>query len=232
MLKLESYTRFYGYKKILEIPFFELKKNEIVCILGPNGAGKTTFLEGILSHNRQGNTKIYYNNEMIEGMEKHYQFLRNISYLGHEIGLFLDLSLWENLQYFAELYSIQFKPEKMSKILKQWELFHRKDDEVRTFSRGMKQKSALIRTMLTEPQILLLDEPLTGLDSRGKTFLIQFLKDFKQNGSVILITHDDEIFFDIVDRFVFLFKGKLIADIPNQKFFEKKQEILNIIYSS
>lgn len=220
MLKLQNFSRYYGYKQVLFDVNLELKEKEILCIFGPNGAGKTTLLEGILSHTRTGNSKLFYKEKEIKTIEEHYEFLKDVSYLGHEPGLFYDLTLWENLQFFLSLYAPAKKDTwqtgEIIEYLKKIQLHHRRNDEVRFFSRGMKQRAGLIRCIITNPKILLLDEPLTGLDQQGKEFLIAYLAEFKQKGSAIVITHDLIPFLDVADTFIHLNQGR-IQDIYTQE---------------
>jgi ABC-type multidrug transport system ATPase subunit len=234
MLRLIEYSRYYGYKKVLDNIDFELHRNQIVCLLGPNGAGKTTFLEGILSHNRQGRTKFYYHSKEIHTLKDHYDFLKNVSYLGHEPGIFLDLTLIENLYYLLELYKPVkenlYTKEEILDLIYQIGLYERRNDLVRNYSRGMKQRAGLLRSIITKPELLLLDEPITGLDIQGKEFLVQFLESFKKNASCIIVTHDEEIFSSIADRYVYLFKGKIIADVCKEKYNQtSKRKIQELI---
>ncbi|MCS7205747.1 MAG: ABC transporter ATP-binding protein [Leptospiraceae bacterium] len=234
MLKLQNFSRYYGSRQVLFNLHLELQSNEILCVLGPNGAGKTTLLEGILSHHRMGESKIFFEGKEIRTLSEHYEFLQHVSYLGHEPGLFLDFNLLENLQYFLSLYQPKKKDvldwNQIEFYLKEIQLYSRRFEEVRNYSRGMRQRAGLIRCLITNPKILLLDEPLTGMDFQGQKFLLEFLKDFKKRGSVIVVTHDDEAFEEVADRFIALKKGRIIADIPRKKYTtsakEKLQELL------
>ncbi len=212
MLRLQNFSRYYGHKKIIKNINLEVKENEILCILGPNGAGKTTLLEGILSHYRQENSKLFFYGKEIQTLQEHYLYLQEVSYLGHEPGLFLDLTLEENINFFIDLY--KFKKEVLSffeieELLHKTQLYHRKKDLIKNFSRGMKQRAGLIRCILSKPKLLLLDEPLTGLDEDSKHFLLDFLVEFKKTGSCLLVTHDFSFFKNIVDRTIYLNFGKI-----------------------
>jgi len=109
-------------------------------------------------------------------------------------------------------------------------LYERRNDLVRNYSRGMKQRAGLLRSIITKPELLLLDEPITGLDIQGKEFLVQFLESFKKNASCIIVTHDEEIFSSIADRYVYLFQGKIIADVCKEKYNQtSKRKIQELI---
>jgi heme exporter protein A len=238
MLKLIDYSRYYGLKQVLFDIDFELQENEIVCFLGPNGAGKTTFLEGILSHHRQGNTKIFYHSKEIQTINEHYKFLIEVSYLGHEPGLFLDLTLMENLQYVIELYEpikpVLYSFEEILQLIDQIGLYNRRNELLRNYSRGMRQRAGLLRSIITKPKLLLLDEPITGLDKKGKDFLLEFLNFYKKYGSCIIVTHEEEIFHPVADRYIYLHKGRIIGDIPKERYNqlakEKIQQLINQLF--
>lgn len=235
MLKLENFSRNYGVKEVLKNIFLELKEHEVICILGPNGAGKTTLLEGILSHHRYKKSKIYYYGKELRTIEEHYEFLIDVSYLGHEPGLFYDISLIENLRYILNLY--KFK----KKDLKSWDevmfliekigLYYRKNEPIRNFSRGMKQRAGLLRCMITNPKIFLFDEPMTGLDTDGKKFLIECIQSHKNQSSFIIVSHDDEVFNSVVDRYIFINHGEIIANISKDRYnADVKKKIHDLLF--
>lgn len=210
MLRLENFSRYYGYKKVIKNIELEIKENEILCILGPNGAGKTTLLEGMLSHYRQENSKLFFLGKEIKTLREHYEYLQYVSYLGHEPGLFLDLTLEENIQFFLDLYKYKKKVLSYTEIeglLHKLYLYDRKNDFIKNFSRGMKQRAGILRCFLSKPKLLLLDEPLTGLDENSKLFLLELLSEFKKTGSCIVVTHDSIFFKKIVDRSIYLNAG-------------------------
>ncbi len=236
MLRLENFSRNYGVKEVIKNLSFELKENEVVCILGPNGAGKTTLLEGIISHHRFYDSKIFYYEKELKTFEDHYQFLMDVSYLGHEPGLFYDISLIENLRYILDLYKTR------KKNLKNWDeilhlidrvgLYHRKNEPLRNFSRGMKQRAGLLRSIITNPKLMLLDEPLTGLDIKGKEFLLEYIQSNKNHSAFLIVTHDDDIFKSVADRYVFMHHGEIIADIVKHKYnLNTKQKIQDLMLS-
>ncbi len=82
----------------------------------------------------------------------------------------------------------------------------------------MKQRAGLLRCIITKPKILLLDEPTTSLDQKGKDFLMEFLQEFKKQGSSLIVTHEDNIFYTVTNKFVFLNQGKIMAEIPKEKY--------------
>lgn len=139
-------------------------------LIGENGVGKSTLLKLIFSKH------------------KNFEFKKNISisYLGHSLGLYTSLTLKENLEFFSKL--ANFKNS--SQIHYYLEVFNLKKnylDPIHTFSEGMKKKSSIIRSLLFQPQLWLLDEPFNGLDQKSSLVLKEILKEFK--GSILLVTH-------------------------------------------
>ncbi|KWV23351.1 ABC transporter ATP-binding protein [Leptospira interrogans] len=174
-----------GKKKILKQVSFSIFRGEISLLRGDNGAGKTTLLRAILNHDRHKNCFTFQNR--LSAVK--------ISYLGHELGLYTSLSLEENLRYFLPIAKIQYSKEKVETLLRAFQLWTRRLDPIFTFSRGMKQKAALVRTLLTGGDLILLDEPFTALDRSGLETAIRLLNEYSQNSAVLMVTHDPGISF-------------------------------------
>ena len=165
ILKIKDLSRYYGYRRALKDFTFSLNEGECVCIQGPNGAGKTTLLSALISRNPPDQGHFFYNGNEINSLEDRKSYLADTAYLGHDTGLFYDLSALENLMFFSSLYESDYTtPEHLEKIemlLRKCNLNQRKHDPVRSYSRGMKQRLALARTFLYDPEIVIMDEPLT-----------------------------------------------------------------------
>ncbi|EKR26877.1 hydrolase, P-loop-like family protein [Leptospira interrogans serovar Bataviae str. L1111] len=172
-----------GKKKILKQVSFSLFRGEIVLLKGDNGAGKTTLLRAILNYDRHKDCILFSD------------LNSKISYLGHELGLYTSLSLEENLRYFLSIAKIQYSKEKVETLLRAFQLWTRRLDPIFTFSRGMKQKTALVRTLLTGGDLILLDEPFTALDRSGLETAIRLLNEYSQNSAILMVTHDPGISF-------------------------------------
>ncbi|EMJ91902.1 ABC transporter ATP-binding protein [Leptospira alstonii] len=191
-----------GKKRILKQISFSLFRGELALLRGDNGAGKSTLLRAILNH------------------EHHKDFFTfsepqtpRISYLGHELGLYTSLSLEENLRYFLSIAKTEYPKEKLETLLRSFKLWSRKEDPIFTFSRGMKQKSALVRALLTGGELILLDEPFTALDRSGLETAIRLLEDFSQNSAVLMVTHDPGIPFSRGTKTLTLKEGNLETSV-------------------
>ncbi|WCL51122.1 ABC transporter ATP-binding protein [Leptospira sp. GIMC2001] len=176
-----------GAKVVLKNVNFALKKGEAHALRGDNGVGKSTILKILLNYshfpnevrwNQTGNTSI--------------QTKNLISFLGHELGLYSSLSLEENLRFF---YNISLSPFPWSTILDwvhRFNLHRRLDDPIFSFSRGMKQKAALIRTLLSRSELILLDEPFTGLDETSYRNVLELLQEILKDSTIFAVIHGME----------------------------------------
>jgi|GEM_PF-4224009 len=145
-----------------------------LCLLeGKNGAGKSTLLRSILD----GHPSICVN-------------ATGISFLGHDLGLYGSLTVKENIDFFCN----EFSKEGISDIeeaLKKWGLWTRRDFPVSALSRGLKQRTAILRSFFTKANIIMLDEPVTGLDSEGKDLFFDQVKRLSNNNLILVVMHDD-----------------------------------------
>ncbi|MCG6169066.1 ABC transporter ATP-binding protein [Leptospira sanjuanensis] len=137
------------------------------------------------------------------------QKIPRISYLGHELGLYTSLSLEENLRYFLSIARIEFPKEKVESLLRSFKLWSRREDPIFTFSRGMKQKAALVRALLTGADLILLDEPFTALDRSGLETAIRLLEEHSKNAAVLMVTHDPGIPFSRATKTLTIREGNL-----------------------
>lgn len=234
LFQLENYSRNYGHhRSVLTGINISIDVGQIVCVMGPNGAGKTSLIEAILSHHRPTDAYLYYKDSQISNLTSHQAFTSQCGYIGHEPGLIYDLTALENLEYFADFHCV--KPPSRSHLIQLLDkvgLANRSNDRARTFSRGMRQRLSIARSLVHSPSLLLYDEPLTGLDTNGIQLLVALLQQFKtNNSSALIVTHDDRPFQSIADRYLFIKAGQLIADIDASRYNQKSklavQELIN-----
>jgi heme exporter protein A len=191
-----------GLTTILRDIHFELKRGEVLAILGPNGAGKSTILKLIAGlYKLDGKCVILGSEKRTPDTKK------QIGYLGHETFLYDKLTARENLEFFAELYG---SPVSVDSLLTSFQLNDVKNQLVQAFSRGMKQRLALTRAMLASPELLLLDEPFTGLDINASVLLEAIVAEQKNKTAIVLTTHELHRAYEIADRFLILKNGRQI----------------------
>lgn len=199
-----------GVGLILKNIQFDLKEGQTLAVLGPNGAGKSSLLKciaGLLHCSGQA--------EILGGnLRSNPDLKRQVGYLAHETFLYQKLTARENLLFFAQLYRLSVD---IHSTLSEYSLSEVADQMVETFSRGMKQRLALARTLLNDPKLLLLDEPFTGLDQEATKLLMNKLQDFKRRGATIVFaTHELDRAEQMSDYSLILKNGRQVFFGPNE----------------
>ena len=237
LLEVRDLVRHYGYRRILDRVSLKLNAGEVVLVLGPNGAGKSSLLGALTSRLPPESGELFFQGRSTGQASRRRLYLGRGTHVGHEPGLFLDLTARENLRFFLGL--SRRAPtvadyERCDQLLARAGLESRKNDPVRQFSRGMQQRLALCRAFLSDPAIVLLDEPLTGLDREGCRFLADRIRKLSESGAAFLITtHSEEFFRNLAQRIVCLRDGRLIADIAIERWNEQSRKHLeSLLYDS
>ena len=208
-LTIDDVSRYYGRRRALSHVSFGLQPGELVGLLGPNGAGKSTLLGVLAALIRPSSGRVIYGN--YSGSRSTSALRESIGFLSHDLQLYAELTARENLEFFAGLYGLDNPPERATSALSRAGLGRRENDVVDSYSRGMRQKLALERTLLHDPRLILLDEPFTGLDEMATVALTDRLLDLKKSGCMVLVaTHDLDIAEGFVDRSVMLRNGKMV----------------------
>jgi heme exporter protein A len=184
---------------------------ECVALLGANGAGKTTLLRVLAMLLRPSGGRLRLFGE--DASARPASALRRIGYVGHESACYGDLTAIENLAFYAELYGIAGAAKRVDELVAWTELGRSARRPVRTFSRGMTQRLALARALLHRPELLLLDEPFTGLDPHATALLDSLLADLRAAGhAIVLSTHDVPRAAALASRVVMLHRGRIDWD--------------------
>lgn len=214
MIETKALVKTIGDKMILRGINLSIKKGETVAILGPNGAGKSTVLKilGGLIKLTSGEVKI----NGLDLKKDSYDSKRKIGFLAHNSFLYDHLTPLENLKFFGKLYGVVNIEERAKKLIDEVGLSVFTHDPVQSFSRGMIQRIAIARAIIHEPEILLFDEPHTGLDQQAIKILNDVIIRMKQEGSTILmVTHDFGQAIETCDRFIIIKNGKVVGDLEN-----------------
>ena len=185
-LDIEGVFKYYGDFAALRDIGLRVEPGSTVALLGRNGAGKTTLLRIIagLSKPSEGYVRIFGSNVRDDSAR------RRIGVLGHGISLYEELSAFENLTIFAKLYGLERPRESAGQWLERTGLDRVRDGLVREFSRGMRQRLAVARAFIHDPEVLLFDEPFTALDDRAIAVLQNLLSDAHDRGrTIIMSTH-------------------------------------------
>jgi len=213
LLEGRGVEKWYGPHPAVRPLDFRLQSGEFLTLFGPNGAGKTTLLRMLAGALHPTNGEIRVAGERIDRAEHGWR--RRIGVLSHQTFLYGRLSAAENLRFYGRLYGVQRLPEEIELRLVEVGLWERRDDAVQGFSRGMQQRLALARTLLHRPDLVLLDEPYTGLDPHAARMLrgvLETLRDGQR--TVVLVTHNLSQGLELADRVVVQVAGRWVSDEP------------------
>lgn len=186
-----------------------IQKGEVFGMLGPNGAGKTTTIRMLTSLIKPTSGEI-----TVAGFQvgKDNDLIRkNVGFLTESPGMYMQLSAEKNLSFFAVMYEIEDISGQVEKYLRMLNLWNRRHETVGTFSKGMRQKLAIARALLHEPQVLFLDEPTSGLDPQATLVVRDFIIDLKNEGRTLIIcTHNLDEAERLCDK-IGILKTRLLA---------------------
>ena len=214
LLEARGITKRFGYMPVLRGVDLRLWNGELVLLLGPNGAGKTTFTRVAATLTRPSGGGLLLDGSPV-GSKGRENLRRRLGYLSHQTFLYGHLTASENLEFFGGLYDVGDCSGKIPALLEQVGLFRAATRRAGTFSRGMQQRLSLARVLLTEPALLILDEPYTGLDPQGTETLTSVLAGLKaDHRALLLVTHELEACLPIADRLAVMVKGRIVLDEP------------------
>ena len=212
MIEIKNVSKSYKKgKKVIDNINLEIRDGEIFGFLGPNGAGKTTTIKmitGILDID-EGNILIDGNSIKTNPLEAKKRF----GLVPDNPDIFIKLKGIEYLNFIADIYKIseEERIEKIKNLSKQFEMENVLNNKIQSYSHGMRQKIVIMATLLHDPQNLILDEPMTGLDPRSSFDLKRIMREHtKQNKSVFFSTHILEVAERLCDRVGIINRGKLV----------------------
>lgn len=209
MIEVKKLVKRFGLKTILKGLDFTVQPGEFVALLGPNGAGKTTFLRILASLSRPslGSVKVAGYSLPNDSAKVR----ARLGVVSHMPLLYPDLTAEENLEFYAQMYGINHQL-RVTEVLQMVGLEPRRRDLVRTFSRGMQQRLAIGRAILHDPEVVLFDEPYTGLDQDASEMLDDVLRTVAAKGrTVVMTSHDLARAEDLATRFDVLSRGVIAA---------------------
>jgi heme exporter protein A len=212
MIEVRKLVKRFGLKTVLRGLDFQVQEGEFVALLGPNGAGKTTFLRILASLSRPSLGEIRIAGYALPAQAAAVR--RQLGVVSHMPLLYGDLTAEENLRFFGRMYDVQQLDQRISEVLELVGLAARRRDLVRTFSRGMQQRLAIGRAVLHDPEVMLFDEPHTGLDQDACDMLDKVLRDVAARGrTVVMTSHDLARVEDLASRFDVLSRGVIAASV-------------------
>lgn len=205
-LEIDAVWKYFGDFPALRDIGFKIQAGSVVALLGRNGAGKTTLLRILagLAKPSKGSVKIH-GSEVREEPTR-----RRIGVLGHGISLYDELTATENLVLFGKLYGLDDAAKRAHQWLERTGLERVRDGLVREFSRGMRQRLAVARTFIHDPEVLLFDEPFTSLDDRAIAVLQSLIAEAQKRGATIVMsTHQLREAIELATHIALIKKGQL-----------------------
>ncbi|WP_009631091.1 ABC transporter ATP-binding protein [Synechocystis sp. PCC 7509] len=168
----------------------EIAVGEVYGLIGPNGAGKTTLIRMLAAAEEPTVGEIYINGEVLSLDQSNPIIKRHLGYLPDDFPLYNDLSVWDYLDYFARLYLLKNprRRQRLNEVLELVQLTYKRNSQISSLSRGMKQRLSLARTIIHEPILLLLDEPVSGLDPIARQQFREIIKALQEARMTILIS--------------------------------------------
>jgi heme exporter protein A len=215
-IEVKKLVKRFGLKTVLRGMDFRVETGEFVALLGPNGAGKTTFLRILASLSRPSMGEVRIAGYRLP--EQAAAVRRTLGVVSHQPLLYGDLTAEENLIFYGRMYGVPDLDQRVDEALAMVDLIPRRRDLVRTFSRGMQQRLAIGRAVLHDPEVMLFDEPHTGLDQDACAMLDHVLREVAARGrTVVMTSHDLARAADLASRFDVLSRGVIVASIPSSE---------------
>ncbi len=209
LLQLEGLRRAYGQITALDDLSFEVPSGQVVGFLGPNGAGKTTTMRAIFGLTDLDAGRVLWNGTPVTQMER-----RRFGYMPEERGLYPGMHVGEQVEYLGRLHGLS--PSSATQATTTWlerlDIADRRDAKVETLSHGNQQRVQLAAALVHDPELLVLDEPLSGLDPTGIEAIGRVLVDQARAGCCVLISsHQLDLVEDLCDRVTIIDHGRLVA---------------------
>ncbi len=207
ILKANQLTKTFGNVKALDHCDLEIRKGEIFGYLGPSGAGKTTTIKLLTGqlHSDAGEVTVLGKNPFSPEIRQQIGIMSDMS------GLYEKMTVYENLDIFADIYGVKNKKKKIKETLEAVDLYDNRKKKVEKLSRGMKQRLVFARTILHNPRLLFLDEPTANLDPATADEIRELITKLNRNGTtVFLTTHNMEEADELCHRIALLNKGHIV----------------------
>ena len=207
-IKVENISKVYGSQKALHEVSFEIQKGEIVGFLGPNGAGKSTLMKILTGYIPQtsGNAKIC----ELSVSENSLEAKSKIGYLPEHNPLYLDMYVREYLEFVANIYGVSH--DRIDLMIEKTGLQKEKHKLIGSLSKGYRQRVGLTQALIHDPEVLILDEPTTGLDPNQLVEIRRLIKEVGKEKTVMLSTHIMQEVEAICDRVIIINKGEIVAN--------------------
>jgi len=207
---INKVNKFYGKQQALTDVSFSLNKGEIVGFLGPNGAGKSTLMKIITCYLEQDSGKVQVCD--LDTVEQNLKVKEKIGYLPENNPLYTDMYIKEYLTFVGRIYKVENLNNRITEIIQQTGLTNEQSKKIGELSKGFKQRVGLAAAFIHNPEILILDEPTTGLDPNQLVEIRNLIKEVGENKTVLLSTHIMQEVDKMCNRVIIINKGKIVDD--------------------
>lgn len=224
-IEVQNISKSYGAQKALDNVSFSVKKGEIVGFLGPNGAGKSTLMKILTTYINADEGKASVNGNDVSENQKAVQ--QSVGYLPEHNPLYLDLYVREYLEFNADVYKVA--KSRIEEVIQLTGLTSESHKKIGQLSKGYRQRVGLATALLHNPDVLILDEPTTGLDPNQLVEIRNVIKNVGKNKTVFLSTHIMQEVEAICDRVIIINNGKIVTDKKLDKLVsEIKEQIIEV----
>jgi len=223
-ISVENVSKFYGDQKALDTVNFSINKGEIVGFLGPNGAGKSTLMKILTGYLSASEGIASVNNVLISDDLKAVQ--RSVGYLPEHNPLYTEMYVREYLSFNASIFKI--KKSRIEEVIEMTGLLPEANKKIEQLSKGYRQRVGLAAALLHDPEVLILDEPTTGLDPNQLTEIRNLILKVGKEKTVFLSTHIMQEVEAICDRVIIIDKGVIVADKKMKELQEQKEQIIQV----
>ena len=205
---VQNISKYYGKQKALNNISFDIKKGEIVGFLGPNGAGKSTLMKILTTYIASSEGEALVNDFDVTKKQKNVQ--QSVGYLPEHNPLYLDMYIKEYLDFNANIYNVN--KERINEVIELTGLKHEAHKKISQLSKGYRQRVGLANALLHNPDVLILDEPTTGLDPNQLVEIRELIKSIGKEKTIFLSTHIMQEVEAMCDRVIIINKGEIVAN--------------------
>ena len=225
-LILQNVFKSYGSLKALKGLSVELKKGEVVGLLGPNGAGKSSLMKILTGYYKDWEGQISYDGL---DLKKNLQSIqKQVGYLPENNPLYNEMYVIEYLKYVGSLYKLKNPP--YEEILKKTGILDYRRHKIQTLSKGYRQRVGLAAALVNNPQLLILDEPTTGLDPNQLVSIRKLIRELGRDKTVLLSTHILQEVDALCDRVIIINKGEIVFDRALAELRNKQEQIIEVSF--
>ena len=223
-ISVQNISKFYGDQKALNNISFTIKKGEIVGFLGPNGAGKSTMMKILTTYINSSEGTAMVNDFDVTTQQKNVQ--QSVGYLPEHNPLYLEMYVKEFLAFNADIYKV--KKERIEEVISLTGFTTESHKKINQLSKGYRQRVGLANALLHNPDVLILDEPTTGLDPNQLVEIRELIKSFGKDKTVFLSTHIMQEVEAICDRVIIINKGELVLDTPLSELKSNQEQLIEV----